>query len=161
VSGYDVATKENLKTQKVKNSDDSREQIKEKNVKNKIKINPPQGMTEAFEEIGGVIVEMYEIDEKIDLKKEETEEEKKKEKEKLEQQTRDHDDKRSGKVAESKALEFIKNQYKDSLIKPGSGKKRTPEQQKAEAQRRAKNKAANMKSGPMKYDPYKGTDGRD
>ncbi len=38
-------------------------EIKEKNVKNKIKINPPQGVTEGFEELGGVVVEMYELDE--------------------------------------------------------------------------------------------------
>ena len=44
-------------------------EIKEKNITNKIKINPPQGVTEGFQELGGVVVEMYELTEKIDLKK--------------------------------------------------------------------------------------------
>ena len=42
---------------------DQKGKIKEKNIKNKIRINPPQGVTEAFEEIGAVVVEMYELDE--------------------------------------------------------------------------------------------------
>ena len=45
------------------------EKIEEKDIKNKIKINPPMGMAEAFAEIGAEVVEVYEIDEKIDLKK--------------------------------------------------------------------------------------------
>ena len=52
-----------------KNSDDAHEEIKEKKIKNKIKINPPRGVTEGFEELGAVVVEMYELTEKIDLKK--------------------------------------------------------------------------------------------
>ena len=43
--------------------DDKSEQIKEKKIKNKIKINPPQGVTEGFGELGAVVVEMYEITE--------------------------------------------------------------------------------------------------
>lgn len=38
-------------------------EIKEKTVKNKIKINPPQGVTEGFQELGGVVLEMYELNE--------------------------------------------------------------------------------------------------
>lgn len=46
-----------------KTGDKSREKISEKKVKNKIVINPPQGMTEAIEELGGQILEMVEIEE--------------------------------------------------------------------------------------------------
>ena len=46
-----------------KTDEKSREKITEKKVKNKIVINPPQGMTEAIEEIGGQILEMVEIEE--------------------------------------------------------------------------------------------------
>jgi len=42
---------------------DQKGKIKEKKIKNKIKINPPQSVTEGFEEIGAVVVEMYEITE--------------------------------------------------------------------------------------------------
>lgn len=45
----------------------SEKKIKETNVKNKIKINPMMG--EAFEEIGGTLLEVVELDEKIDMKK--------------------------------------------------------------------------------------------
>ena len=48
---------------KAKTEDKSREKITEKKVKNKIVINPPQGMTEAIEEMGGQILEMVEIEE--------------------------------------------------------------------------------------------------
>ena len=48
---------------KVKTDDKAAEKISEKNVKNKVVINPPQGMTEAIEEIGGQILEMTEIEE--------------------------------------------------------------------------------------------------
>ena len=41
------------------------EKITEKKVKNTIKINPPQGMTEAIEEMGGQILEMVEIEEAV------------------------------------------------------------------------------------------------
>lgn len=47
----------------------AQKEIKEKKVNNKIKINPPQGVTEGFGELGGVVLEMYELSEKIDLKK--------------------------------------------------------------------------------------------
>ena len=43
----------------------SREKISEKKVKNKIVINPPQGMTEAIEQLGGQILEMVEIEEAV------------------------------------------------------------------------------------------------
>ena len=48
---------------KAKTDEKSREKITEKSVKNKIVINPPQGMTEAIEELGGQILEMVEIEE--------------------------------------------------------------------------------------------------
>ena len=48
---------------KPKTDEKSREKISEKRVKNKIVINPPQGMTEAIEEMGGQILEMVEIEE--------------------------------------------------------------------------------------------------
>ena len=48
---------------KAKTDEKSREKITEKSVKNKIVINPPQGMTEAIEELGGQILEMVEIKE--------------------------------------------------------------------------------------------------
>ena len=48
---------------KAKTDEKSREKITEKKVKNKIVINPPQGMTEAIEEMGGQILEMVEIEE--------------------------------------------------------------------------------------------------
>ena len=140
-SGLD--NENNLQNPKAKTDDRAGEKIVEKNIKNKIKINPPQGMAEAFAEIGATLVEMYEIDEKIDLKKadmgevikdfrksdapqfqgkskekkrqmaiaakleadeeggsmsEETEEEKKKRE--LMARTKEHDDKRDGKLAE-------------------------------------------------------------
>ena len=141
----------NVENPKAKTDDKSNQKIVEKDIKNKIKINPPQGMNEAFAEIGGVISEMYEIelDEKIDLKKadmgdvikdfrksdapqfkgksdkkiqkmaiaakleadgeggsvsEETEEEKEKRKRDLMARTKEHDDKRDGRLAEGRAL---------------------------------------------------------
>ena len=45
----------------------SEKKIEDKNVKNKIKINPAMG--EAFEAIGGTILEVVELDEKMDMKK--------------------------------------------------------------------------------------------
>ena len=48
---------------KAKTDEKSREKITEKKVKNKVVINPPQGMTEAIEELGGQILEMVEIEE--------------------------------------------------------------------------------------------------
>ena len=60
----------NLKNPKAKTDTKADKKIEEKEVKNKIKINPPMGMTEKrFAEIGGEVVEVYELDEKIDLKK--------------------------------------------------------------------------------------------
>jgi len=50
---------------KAKTDEKSREKITEKKVKNKIVINPPQGMTEAIEELGGQILEMVEIEEAV------------------------------------------------------------------------------------------------
>ena len=139
-----VDNEKNLENPKAKTDKKAGEKIEEKDIKNKIKINPPMGMAEAFAEIGGEIVEMYEIDEKIDLKKadmgevikdfrksdapqfkgktkekkrqmaiaakleadeeggmmgEETEEEKKKRE--MLARTKEHDDKRDGKLAES------------------------------------------------------------
>ena len=40
--------REDLVNMKPKDSDESRKEVKEKKIKNKIKINPPQGMTEGF-----------------------------------------------------------------------------------------------------------------
>ena len=48
---------------KAKTDEKSSEKITEKKVKNKIVINPPQGMTEAIGELGGQILEMVEIEE--------------------------------------------------------------------------------------------------
>jgi hypothetical protein len=59
----------NLQNPKAKTDTKSNQKITEKSVKNKIRINPPQGMAEAFAEFGGVITEMYEISEKIDIAK--------------------------------------------------------------------------------------------
>jgi len=50
---------------KPKTDEKSREKISEKKVKNKIVINPPQGMTEAIEQLGGQILEMVEIEEAV------------------------------------------------------------------------------------------------
>ena len=44
--------------------DKNEKKIKETNVKNKIKINPTMG--EAFEAIGGTLLEVVELDEKMD-----------------------------------------------------------------------------------------------
>ena len=52
-----------VSSSKPKTDEKSREKITEKKVKNKIVINPPQGMTEAIEELGGQILEMVEIEE--------------------------------------------------------------------------------------------------
>ena len=43
--------------------------IKDKKVKNKVLINPPMAVSEAVEALGGTILEFYELDEKINLKK--------------------------------------------------------------------------------------------
>ena len=67
--GTSSVDKDEVTNTKFQNSDSSRKEIKEKNIKNKIRINPPQGVTEGFKALGGTVVEMYEIDEKIDLKK--------------------------------------------------------------------------------------------
>ena len=45
----------------------AKRKIEDKNVKNVIKINPAMG--EAFEAIGGTILEVVELDEKMDMKK--------------------------------------------------------------------------------------------
>jgi len=67
VAGVD--NEKNLENPKAKKASKSNEKIVEKSVKNKIVINPSQGMKEAFAELGGVITEMYEITEKIDIEK--------------------------------------------------------------------------------------------
>ena len=67
VAGIDG--EKNLENPKAKKASKSNERITEKSVKNKIRINPPQGVTEGFAELGGVISEMYEIVEKIDIAK--------------------------------------------------------------------------------------------
>ena len=54
--------------------------------------------------------------------------------------------------SESAALDFMRSKYKDSLITPSS-KPKAPS--KKELDRRAANRAANQKSGPMAQDPYK------
>ncbi len=53
--------------------------------------------------------------------------------------------------SESAALEFMKNKYKDSLITPSKPKAPSP----GTLKKRAANRAANQKSGPMAQDPYK------
>ena len=67
VAGVDG--EKNLENPKAKKGSKSNEKITEKSIKNKIRINPPQGVTEGFAELGGVISEMYEIVEKIDISK--------------------------------------------------------------------------------------------
>lgn len=67
VAGVDG--EKNLENPKAKKASRSNSEIVEKSVKNKIRINPPQGVTEGFAELGGVITEMYEITEKIDIEK--------------------------------------------------------------------------------------------
>ena len=54
--------------------------------------------------------------------------------------------------SESAALDFMRSKYKDSLITPSS-KPKAPS--KKELDRRAANRAANQRSGPMAQDPYK------
>jgi len=54
--------------------------------------------------------------------------------------------------SESAALDYMRSKYKDSLITPSS-KPKAPS--KKELDRRAANRAANQKSGPMAQDPYK------
>ena len=46
-----------------------KQEIKDKKVKNKVLINPPMAVSEAVEALGGTILEFYELDEKINLKK--------------------------------------------------------------------------------------------
>ena len=53
--------------QEPKTDNDSEKEITEKKIKNKITINP--SMKEAFEEIGGTLLEVTELDEKLDMKK--------------------------------------------------------------------------------------------
>ena len=53
--------------QEPKTDTDSEKEITEKKIKNKIVINP--SMKEAFEEIGGTLLEVTELDEKLDMKK--------------------------------------------------------------------------------------------
>lgn len=53
--------------QEPKTDTDSEKEITEKKIKNKITINP--SMKEAFEEIGGTLLEVTELDEKLDMKK--------------------------------------------------------------------------------------------
>ena len=48
-------------------TNDSERGVKDKKVKNKVVINPE--LKEAFEEIGATVLEVFELDEKIDLKK--------------------------------------------------------------------------------------------
>ena len=57
------ADAQNVEQPSPKKDTEAQKEIKEKNIKNKIKINPPQGVTEGFEELGGVVIEMYELDE--------------------------------------------------------------------------------------------------
>ena len=122
----DPAEVDNVTKSSPKKDTEAAKEIKEKNIKNKIKINPPQGVTEGFQELGGVIVGMYELTEadmtgapsikdakpikKIKVKydpkmkvmapqinKEETDKEKKKRE--MLTKTKDHDDKHDGKMA--------------------------------------------------------------
>ena len=52
-----------------KTDNEMRQEIKDKKVKNKVLINPPMAVSEAVEALGGTILEFYELDEKINLKK--------------------------------------------------------------------------------------------
>ena len=57
------ADAQNVEQPSPKKDTEAQKEIKEKNIKNKIKINPPQGVTEGFEQLGGVVIEMYELSE--------------------------------------------------------------------------------------------------
>ena len=57
------ADADNVEQPSPKKDTEAQKEIKEKKVKNKIKINPPQGVTEGFEQLGGVVIEMYELSE--------------------------------------------------------------------------------------------------
>ena len=52
-----------------KSDKEMKQEIKDKKVKNKVIINPPMAVSEAVEALGGTILEFYELDEKINLKK--------------------------------------------------------------------------------------------
>jgi len=52
-----------------KSDKEMKQEIKDKKVKNKVLINPPMAVSEAVEALGGTILEFYELDEKINLKK--------------------------------------------------------------------------------------------
>jgi len=60
---------------------------------------------------------------------------------------------------EGEMTEGASNPYQVHFDK--DGKEYTSKGTKSAAMKIAKNIAANRKKGPMKYDPYKGTDGRD
>ena len=60
---FDVPSSQTQKDTEMK------QEIKDKKVKNKVLINPPMAVSEAVEALGGTILEFYELDEKINLKK--------------------------------------------------------------------------------------------
>ena len=67
-SGYGVtaADRMNVKPQKPMTQDKAEKEITEKKVNNKVEINPTHA-EEVFSELGGVIVEMYELDEETEV----------------------------------------------------------------------------------------------
>ena len=147
----DVADSDNAVKSSPKTDTEAQKEIKEKKVRNKIKINPPQGVTEGFRELGGVVVEMYELTEadmtgapsikdakpakKVNVKydpkmkvmapqinKEETEEEKKKRE--MQAKTKEHDDKMAGKLAEQSGGGLSKLGPRESDKRKDKGKKK-------------------------------------
>ena len=162
----DPAEVDNVTKSSPKKDTEAAKEIKEKNIKNKIKINPPQGVTEGFQELGGVIVGMYELTEadmtgapsikdakpikKIKVKydpkmkvmapqinKEESEADKKKRE--MIAKTKEHDDKRDGKLAE---------QSGGGLAKLGpreEGKRKEKGKSKPQAIRQSKARLAALK----------------
>ncbi len=65
--GTNLADRNNAVPAKAKTDTKAQKKIDTAKVNNKVVINPP--MKEAFEEIGGTLLEVVELDEKIDMKK--------------------------------------------------------------------------------------------
>ena len=156
-------------------TDSDEKEITEKKVKNKVTINP--SMKEAFDGIGGVVLEVVEVDEE-EMTPDQRRALNSKEQMMKKQQMLDRQRaqmQKQGKLAtsrmeqktpaKSKAFSSVKRMMaQEGSLNPfqyhpdkGGTDKGTPEQ----AKKIAKNIASNRKKGPMKYDPYKGTDGRD
>ena len=62
---------------------------------------------------------------------------------------------------ESKAMDFMKNKYKDALMDTSKKPEMSASDKEKAQEKKAANISANRKKGPMAYDPYKGNNGRD